>query len=73
MTDNEELFDEPRGADDLLVASFENDETKSGFYYAYCSNESKRIGNYEGDRQVAVNRANHHTRITGHSTNVYRK
>ena len=76
MSDEHELHDEPDVESHRLVNPSEEvgDVTAgSNLYYAYCFDERKRIGGFEGDRQVAINRASHHERKTGHSTNVYEK
>jgi hypothetical protein len=40
------------------------------FYRAYCIDEGTWIGGSSGDRVVAQNRADHHSRNTGHSCDV---
>jgi hypothetical protein len=42
----------------------------TGFYYAYCKTEKKKLGNYTNQETVAQNTADYHASETKHDTSV---
>ncbi|MBN4059719.1 MAG: hypothetical protein COA71_11560 [SAR86 cluster bacterium] len=48
-----------------------NESIDASFYRVYCESESKWLGNWESDRNVAVNRKEYHKRGNRHIVNIY--
>ena len=79
MAQDNELYDEKDVDKHKLLFEYKAVETGeksikgSGFYYVYCIDEGKRIGNYNSDLKVINNRASNHSYKKGHNTKVYEK
>lgn len=49
----------------------ENENLDFSFYRAYCRTESKYLGQWDSDRQVAINSKKHHERNnSSHSVSI---